>query len=273
MSLQSLLEIGDVHAYKLHVARYNGEQHPLDVFTSDREEWHGWNRWISARNELNRQYVLALIDDYAARDCWLFGGIYEVRGFLPGKDARSRHCHAYDSVLTDIGGDYVGRLRIRVPVKARGRVFNLETFIHAMTVEEVLPQPYSGRPFPGYANVTLSWNELRSIVANNLPGWKTALSSVHGIYMITLADGRHYVGSAGGNGGVWARWAAYAATRHGGNRDIRQLDEQTNGAFLKGARFTLIEASLAALDDAALLVRESYWKRALGSRAYGLNAN
>lgn len=46
----------------LHLACWNGEEHPLDVFVSDRSEWDGWNTWRGGRDDFHRGYVFALID-------------------------------------------------------------------------------------------------------------------------------------------------------------------------------------------------------------------
>ena len=60
------------------------------------------------------------------------------------------------------------------------------------------------------------------IVKHQEAGWKAALSNVQGIYLIAdQANGRLYVGSAYGAGGIWQRWMSYALTGHGENIDIR----------------------------------------------------
>ena len=43
--------------YKLHLAAYNGEEQPLDVFARDKEEWQGWNEWRDGKNDFNREYI------------------------------------------------------------------------------------------------------------------------------------------------------------------------------------------------------------------------
>jgi len=104
MSVSNLLTLNDPALYKLHIARYNQINQPLDVFIRDKEEWNDWNdwnRWISARHEFNRKFILSLIDFYPQKDVWLFGGIYEVLGFKDGFSRKSRNCHAYNSILID----------------------------------------------------------------------------------------------------------------------------------------------------------------------------
>lgn len=158
-------------------------------------------------------------------------------------------------------------------MRVRGRVFNLENRLYDMAIQEIIPKKYSGQPFPGYSNVSLSWAELCSIFANDRRDWKAALSHMQGIYLISLADGRQYVGSASGDVGIWARWSTYANSRDGGNVLMKQANDKTLGDFIKGARFTLLEISWDTRSSDEILHRESYWKNALGTRAFGLNAN
>ena len=54
---------------------------------------------------------------------------------------------------------------------------------------------------------------------------------------------------------------------------MRRLDKNTNGTFIDGAKFTLIEAWPTRTDDTVILQREAYWKEALKSRKSGLNKN
>ena len=273
MSLTALLNVNQPEKYKLHAARYNGDVQPLDVFISNRQSWNEWNCWISHKNEFNRQFILSLIDFYPQQDVWLFGGIYEVKGFQNGHDNKSRHCHAYNSILTNQGSKYIGRLKIHLPMRVRGRVFNLEQRITEMELQEIIPRTYSGPPFPGYANVSINWTDLCSIVSNRRDDWKSPLSSISGIYLISLTDGRQYIGSAYGTNGIWSRWSAYAHTKDGGNLLMKEANNISDGKYIEGARFTLLEVTQNAISKEATLERESYWKRALGTRVHGLNAN
>jgi len=54
--------------------------------------------------------------------------------------------------------------------------------------------------------------------------WRTALSSVQGIYLIAdSSNGKQYVGKADGSEGILGRWRAYAGDGHGGNMALREL--------------------------------------------------
>jgi excinuclease UvrABC nuclease subunit len=58
--------------------------------------------------------------------------------------------------------------------------------------------------------------------------WRTALSSVLGIYLITdTLDGRQYVGKADGAESIRQRWSVYAANGHGNNVELKNIDPRT----------------------------------------------
>lgn len=122
-------------------------------------------------------------------------------------------------------------------------------------------------PFINLANVSLMMSELRAAVA--YMEWKEALC-IPGIYLITdELSGQQYVGSASGGVGILQRWGDYIATGHGGNKLLEARLEKCPDA-VNHFRFTLLERLKST---ATASVREKYWKRALGSRAFGLNAN
>ncbi len=123
-------------------------------------------------------------------------------------------------------------------------------------------------PFPGFDRLVLSHVQLQAVMREHrYASWRTALSSVFGIYLITdTRDGRHYVGKADGEESIRQRWHAYATNGHGGNVELRGLDPSS-------FRFSLLrvfDPSTATRDiDAA----ESHFKDALDSRRHGLNRN
>ena len=251
-----LLGIDDPTYFKLHAARWNEKDQPLDVFLNDRAEWHGWNAWFGGRHEFNRPYILSLLDFYPETGLWLFGGIYAVENYKIRPDAKLAKTHAYNTSLTDQAAHLIGRLKIRLPL-ARGRAFLLENQLEKMDLVEVLRTAYTGPSFPGYDKASLIYSDLVSIVTNDREDWKTALGNMKGVYLITFKDGRNYVGSASGDIGIWSRWQAYARTRHGGNVEMRKLDDSTDGSFINQARFTLIESWPTRTDDRVCLLYTS----------------
>ena len=66
--LPQVLPIAHPEQFKLHLACWNGEEQPLDVFVRDRAEWDGWNRWRGSRDDFSRDYIFSLIEFYPEKD-------------------------------------------------------------------------------------------------------------------------------------------------------------------------------------------------------------
>lgn len=272
--ISRLLNLGELNQYKIHAARYNQQSHPLDVFLSDRNEWHNWTAWFNGKHDFNRPFVISFVDFYPERDAWLFAGIYQIKNYAVRPNSALAKSHAYEVELLEQGADLIGRLKLHLAIsQVRNVRLKAENYINKMELLEVLRKPYTGPGFSGYDRASLTWSELVSIIQNKRQDWKTALAHMKGVYVITFKDGRNYVGSAYGEVGIWSRWNAYALSRHGDNAEMRELDNQTEGKFIEGARFTLIEAWPTRTEDSLIIQREGYWKEALMSRKTGINRN
>ena len=273
-NISRLLGLDDLKKFKLHAARYKQEDHHLDVFLSDRGEWNNWTAWFNGTHDFNRPFVISFVDFYPERDAWLFAGIYSIKNYDSRPASELSNTHAYDIELLEQGADLIGRLKVNLAIsRVRNVRLKAENYIDKMKLIEILRKPYSGPSFRGYDQASLNWSDLVSITQSQRRDWNTALAHMKGVYVITFSDGRHYVGSAYGEVGIWARWSAYAQSKHGGNVEMRKLHEQTNGTFIEGARFTLIEAWPTRTEDAFIIQRENYWKEALMSRTMGINRN
>lgn len=133
-------------------------------------------------------------------------------------------------------------------------------------VEEIVDaQPI---PFPGFDQLVLDHSELLAVMREHrYAGWRTALSSVAGIYLITdTRDGRQYVGKADGAETIRQRWSVYATNGHGGNVELRRLDPST---FL----YSVLRVFDPSTPTSAVDASESHFKQALDSRRNGLNRN
>lgn len=237
----------------------------------DRQEWDMWNTWRSGKNEFNRDYILALIDFYPEPGVWLFGGIYQVleRGV-------ENFSHSYKVRLTDYGSALIGRLKVYFQRPGRIRSLKLENYLGDMTVSELLKESYLGERFPGYDNISHDFPALETVFNMHRPDWKTALENVKGVYCIVdKSNGYKYVGSAYGDTGIWARWAAYIGTGHGWNDDLsRIIDMEGIDYARQNFRITLLEYHPARTEDRIIIERESFWKEALLSRGtHGYNKN
>lgn len=124
-------------------------------------------------------------------------------------------------------------------------------------------------PFPGFDRLVLSNVQLHAVMREpRYASWRTALSSVTGIYLITdTRDGRHYVGKADGEENIRQRWSTYAASGHGGNVELRGLDPST-------FRYSLLRVFDPSTPRRDIDTAESHFKEALDSRGpHGLNRN
>lgn len=189
--LQDVWRVTTPESYKLHFARWNGENQPLEVWVRDKQEWQGWQEYRPARNDFNRPFIFSLMQFYHEPDIWLFGGIYRVS---------NRRVDAYEVELTHEGAGFIGRLKLRSAYRERATRVKFENYYADLEVQEILREPYAGRSFPGFEDIDLSFEELETVVRNTRPDWKAALASVKGVYLISdTKTSKRYVGSAYGD--------------------------------------------------------------------------
>ncbi|SFP83981.1 GIY-YIG nuclease family protein [Tranquillimonas alkanivorans] len=266
--LKDIFPLPNLSDYKVHFARHNGRDHPLDVWARSRPEWKLWQQTRPGRDDFNRPYIFALAQFYPEPDVWMFGGVFEVT---------ARHSDRYDVEQVDLGRPLEGRLKLHYPHRDRVTRSKLEKHYDGFVVKEILPETYSGRPFPGYDRIDLPFAELEGLLRNGRLDWQAALENVKGIYLISdRQTGRLYVGSACGDQGIWSRWSTYAATGHGGNVELRKLLGEEVGLDYcrRNFRLALLEEHPARTPDSLILERESYYKEVLMSRGPGgLNRN
>ncbi len=269
--ITQIIKIDEPHKFKLHAARWNGSEQPLDIYVKDKKEWYHWNTWRNNKDEFSRQYIFSLIDFYPETDMWLFGGIYEVinRDDIP-------YSHSYKIKEITEYSACVGRLKVKLEKPSRGRAFYLEHHFNKMKVAEILKQPYSGAHFPGYENINHDFNILVPIFKNEKPDWKSALENVKGVYVIMdKSNGKKYVGSAYGDSGIWSRWSCYIGTGHGWNDELTKIIEEKGYNYaMDNFRLSLLEYRSMKVDDNVIIERESYWKEVFFSRSqFGYNKN
>ncbi|MEQ8693195.1 MAG: GIY-YIG nuclease family protein, partial [Pseudomonadales bacterium] len=169
--LKQVWQIEKPEDYKAHFARWNSENQPLEVFVRDKQEWQSWQEYYPGRNDFNRNYIFALTQFYHEADSWLFGGIYRVHGIKGVK---------YKVELQESGTGLISRLKLFYPYRNRGTRVNFENHYDDLEVQEILREPYSGREFPGYEDIDLSFEELEALVRNDRPDWKSALANAKG---------------------------------------------------------------------------------------------
>ena len=265
--LNNIWEIQNTNEYKVHFARWNGNHQPLEVWARSTEDWQGWQEYRPGRNDFNRPLIFALMQFYHESDSWLFGGVYRVL---------ARHDDHYDVELTNLGNSFIGRLKLGSRYRERTTRVKMERHYDSFEVLEILREPYTGKVFPGYEEIELSFQELETLVYKDRPDWKVALENVKGVYLVTDTNtGRRYVGSAYGDHGIWSRWSDYVNSGHGGNKELRKLTKDGDLNYCRAHfSFALLEHRLSNTPDNVILEREAFWKRILFTRGrYGLNRN
>jgi len=250
---------------KIHLATGNGEENPLDVYLAG--GFPEWQRWQTRRN-FERRFVLALIA-LPSPDKWIFGGMYEAAGC---EERHSRFCYH----LTEIAScaEMNGRLVAHFERPGRQSYLRADRWSDRILLSEILAERLRIAGFPGYRAIDLSKQELDAIVGQAIDSWKAALSSVAGVYLVSdTRTGKLYVGSASGEGGLWQRWSAYAATGHGGNVELKRLLALEGPGRASHFRFSVLEIADLHESREGVLRREAHWKSVLLSRDHGLNAN
>jgi hypothetical protein len=202
----------------------------------------------------------------------LLFGVFKVNGSKKGARTDGRPGYFYDLEQVAEFNSLVGRLIIDWGGAARSWF----QWYHKRPKEviEILPQGYIGN-FPGLLDFVLEFKELKELIeypdANR--DWYHHLSSVNGVYLI-LDDkrGKQYIGSACGDQGIWGRWKNYAATHHGGNKELKALLEK-DPEYARNFRFSVLQALPSNTTAPETIEVEKLYKKKLGSLAHGLNAN
>lgn len=255
---------------KVHLARWNQQDNPIDVFIAG--GFDEWQAWQNGRN-FQRPYVVSLIQ---ARQTtrWLYAGLFQSHGYTEDWEDGKKH-YTYQLTRVPSGEEWVGRLYLESVYKQRPSYLNGETLINDLTVVELTPGRLSIGQFPGYKAVDITKEQLDIVVQQNETSWRTALSAVKGIYLISdTATGKLYVGKADGVEGIWGRWTTYSKTAHGHNVALRkEFGIEATNDRQRDLRFSILEIADLHTTPDDLNDRESHWKQILLSRLHGYNRN
>lgn len=252
---------------KIHLATWNGIDNPIDLYLAGRfDEW----QQRQTRKNFGRTFVISLISMPSA-DRWLFAGVYNSS--VP-KWIGERNEYWYDLIEDQSCQELNGRLVASFHRRGRQSYLNAENWVDEILVSEILAEQLSIGEFPGFKAVNLTKEELDLIVSHSLASWRTALSNVAGVYLISdTLSGRLYVGSASGEGGIWQRWSSYAADGHGGNIELHRILAEEGTERADKFRYSILEIADLHTSQKDILERESHWKDILMSREHGMNAN
>ncbi len=250
--------------YKIHIASYS-ENSPLEAYYDN--SFKEWQEWQSKRN-FKCEMVISLIQ--YSHDVWMFAGVYKILGNEWIEDH-----YEYDTIILPNQEEFIGRIFIKHKRTGRASyLWGTEKIEDQFVLHEIRPKALTIQDYPGHNNVLISHRELKIIINQQVETWYGALSNIKGIYLITdTHNGKHYVGSAKGEEGIWQRWCNYANDGHGGNKELKLILKEKGDDYMNNFQYAILEIADFQIHDDNIIERESYWKNILKSREFGYNEN
>jgi hypothetical protein len=256
---------------KIHCAMgTKNKLEPLIQFT--KEEFKEWQESQNQKN-FEREYILSII--YMNKGEYLFGGLYKSISVneIIQKDMVRKYIYKTE-LMDNIGGEFIGRMVISFDKEFRATYLKYENHSNDLIISEIRKQRYKFDPFPGYNDFYISFDLLVEVINTNESSWKTALSTVNGIYLISdTKNGKLYVGSAYGNDSFWGRWSNYIENGHGGNKKLKEIILKNGYEYSSNFMFSILEIFNFNTPNNEIISRESFWKEKLLTREYGYNDN
>jgi hypothetical protein len=261
----------DLNDYKIHCAIDTSRNNrPLDDFFAGKFKNY---QEIQTKKNFNKPLILSLI--HLNGDDWLFAGIWKVLG-IENKKYREGNKYYFKYKTKELSSleHLTGRAIINFKKNFRASYLIGKKYEDVLFIKELREKRMSVGDFPGYNSVRLSYNLLKVIINQQNPSWKCALSSVAGVYLITdTKKGMQYVGSAYGGDGLWQRWAIYAKSGHGHNKDFKALLKAKGKDYALNFQFSILEICDLNASEEYVIGREVHWKEVLKTREFGLNNN
>lgn len=255
---------------KIKFNNFNGVEDPLEAYVRDPDRVNvGWLFY----REQRRYFAVGdlAINLLAMTDrTWLLTTAKTVTAELDVRQGTN-----YEGAEIARLAPFFGRVIVRYHRTSRTSVRLMST-LGDLEVVQVLPTVFDGEDFPGYDRVRLSFAQLKTILDRNKRDWISALTGQKAVYLITdLSNGKQYVGSATGDGGMLLeRWRAYVKDGHGGNRDLIGLvAEKGMEHVTQHFQYSILENFNSRVDRQFVIQREAWWKNALGSVTFGYNGN
>ena len=195
-----------------------------------------------------------------AGDYEAFPGNAELMGYGMRSDRPDEPVVAFDLEAVNAYADWIGRLTVAwSPGQSWARWADRSIF----EVKAISTESQFVSRMPVWQDLSLTWEALCALPRS----WGEALAQWRGVYFIYDVHRRAaYVGSAYGAENILGRWRAYAASGHGGNRDLRDSRPED-------LRFSILQRTSPDLDGTEVIQLEASWKKRLLTREFGLNAN
>jgi hypothetical protein len=259
---------------KIRLKTYNCDKNPIDEFKKNPQLLLDWNYW---NNKPYREGQISIGLVNMGNHKWLLFTVGKIKKVFdkPIKSTDGINGIQVEYETLDKYADLYGRVILYYHNKTQ-QLFRNSDLINDLVVKEILPSVFTGFDFPGYDNVSLNYEQLKTIVNGDYPSYHNALQNQKAVYLQTdKATGKMYVGSATAKYGMLlARWTAYISNGHGGNQGLIALVQEKGFDYIKtNFQYTILENYNSKVDDEYILKRESYWKEVLQTRVFGYNKN
>jgi hypothetical protein len=243
-----------------------GREDPIDTYFSG-----NFKSWQEHQNQKNfeREYIVSLIKLSEANK-WLYVGCFASLGSEPVLPKG----FLYQTKELIEFSEFTGRLIVDFERTGRQSYLLAENWESRISVLEIKEEKLSISDFPGFKKVDITKADLDLIVSSDISSWRSALSIVALIYLITdRKNGMLYVGKASGSVGIWQRWCEYSHTSHGGNVELKLIMKEKGKDYFQNFSYSIIEILDVNTSEGEILDRESHWKRVLSSIDHGYNRN
>ena len=264
--LNEILHLDDLSNVKIRFnLMFDGHWNPTDFYkNADHKTMLNGQYWNYSKKKSFKSGQVNLGFIKIEDDLWLLFHVGKVT-----KDLNILNGMGYEFESFPEYEKYCGRLIIRYKNKSQNMVRLAESVIGDCLIEKVLPGKFDNYLFPGYENIDLSWSDLARAIDKET--WKAALANQKGVYLITdTSNGKMYVGSAYGENMILGRWKSYISSLHGGNVELKSIDEKH---IRENFRYSVLDIFKATTDDKLILKRETWWKTILKTREFGYNSN
>lgn len=272
LTFNDLLALEDIDTANVRLVRHQdgrlGHGRMYEAWRTQREAFESYQR-VQGKDRFPVGDLLAGFVVTEARKT-VFVGLYRVDGVNvcpPGStDALLKHDitgnFQYDLTLVEGLASYRGKVVIDWGAGARSWVQRAAN--QAKPVTEIAEQ-YEPR-FPGFREFVRPVDEVASLPN----GWQQVLRSVKGVYLLVdVHSGQQYVGSAKGADSLLGRWLQYSGGGDGGDVGLKAAARQGRRSY----QVSVLEVVGDYTPDETIEQLESYWKKKLLSRDFGLNRN
>lgn len=264
--LNDILKISDTDLQntKIRFNQSSGDYQPINFFKENNERLYVGQFWNYSKSKSFKEGQIAIGFIRLENDKWLLFDISCIT-----KDLNVFNDVGYEHEIISKYEKYFGRLIIEYKNKSQNMIRKARSVIDECRVYEIISDIYEDDIFPGYDNVDVSWERLKTVL--NKKDWKTALENQKGVYLITdKRTGKRYVGSAYGDSMLYGRWRNYIETCHGGNKDLKILDDDY---IKKNFRYSILEIYKSTTDDKVIIRREYHWMKILltKNKCFGYN--